>query len=338
MTWWIVIGLLALLAIYLYFQNHWFQTTTYRLHLPKLSHEWRNKRMVFLSDIHIKDRTKETFLTSLVEQVKGMKPDLILLGGDIIHAESGDHALDQLDYFLQQLGEVAPILGILGNHELSHPQLSRIEIIFKRRHVRILENEEVLVTSTDLAQASSDDFESEQEENNADRAELSHHVSLSDEDLNSEDLQVITDKVNREFNSAKEDSDAGILIWGMSEKEQTFIIKKSPLSRIDIQERDKGYPIILLVHYPQFFDHYYNDDQRIPDLILAGHNHGGQIILPFIGGVYAPRQGFNPDYDYGVYTHRKYPQSRMIVGRGIGNSAFPIRFNNRPEIVLIDLQ
>ena len=67
------------------------------------------------------------------------------------------------------------------------------------------------------------------------------------------------------------------------------------------------------------------------DLVFSGHAHGGQFRLPLVGGLFAPGQGFFPAYDAGLYT---VENTNMIVSRGIGNSLFPLRFNNRPEVVL----
>lgn len=88
---------------------------------------------------------------------------------------------------------------------------------------------------------------------------------------------------------------------------------------------------VLLSHRPELFDTYVNSGV---DLVLSGHAHGGQFRLPFIGGLVAPNQGFFPKYDAGLYS---YNATNMIVSRGIGNSIIPFRFNNRPEIVLIEL-
>lgn len=70
------------------------------------------------------------------------------------------------------------------------------------------------------------------------------------------------------------------------------------------------------------------------DLVLSGHAHGGQFRLPFIGGLIAPDQGLFPQYDAGLYTAGS---ASMVVRRGIGNSIIPLRFNNGPEIVLLEL-
>ena len=69
-------------------------------------------------------------------------------------------------------------------------------------------------------------------------------------------------------------------------------------------------------------------------MVLSGHAHGGQFRLPFIGGLVAPNQGLFPKYDAGLFTDG---HTNMIVSRGLGNSIIPIRFNNRPEIILVEL-
>ncbi len=90
--------------------------------------------------------------------------------------------------------------------------------------------------------------------------------------------------------------------------------------------------IVLLSHRPELLEVYAKSNI---DLALSGHAHGGQFRLPFIGGLIAPNQGLFPEYDAGLYTDG---DTNMIVSRGIGNSIFPFRFNNRPEVVLIELQ
>lgn len=89
---------------------------------------------------------------------------------------------------------------------------------------------------------------------------------------------------------------------------------------------------ILLSHRPELFDTYAAHDM---DLVLTGHAHGGQFRLPLIGGLIAPNQGLFPKYDDGLHSEGN---TNMIVSRGLGNSIIPFRFNNRPEVVLIELK
>lgn len=89
---------------------------------------------------------------------------------------------------------------------------------------------------------------------------------------------------------------------------------------------------ILLSHKPNYFKDY---SEAGIDLVFSGHAHGGQIRLPFIGGLVGPDQGLFPKYTSGIYTKN---QTSMVVSRGLGNSLFPLRLFNKPEIVLITLE
>lgn len=95
---------------------------------------------------------------------------------------------------------------------------------------------------------------------------------------------------------------------------------------------DENSYTVVLSHRPELFETY---AECGADLILSGHAHGGQFRLPFIGGLFAPGQGLFPKYDAGLYTEGN---TNMIVSRGIGNSIIPLRFNNRPEIVIANLR
>ncbi|SFQ47653.1 metallophosphoesterase [Caldicoprobacter faecalis] len=88
---------------------------------------------------------------------------------------------------------------------------------------------------------------------------------------------------------------------------------------------------ILLAHRPELFPLYSSYGF---DLVLSGHAHGGQVRLPFIGGLVAPNQGLFPEYTSGEY---KRGNSTMIVSRGLGNSIIPQRLFNRPEVIVLTL-
>ena len=99
----------------------------------------------------------------------------------------------------------------------------------------------------------------------------------------------------------------------------------------ELSSEDAGFTL-LLSHRPELFDAYVAHDM---DLVLTGHAHGGQFRLPLIGGLIAPNQGLFPKYDAGLYSDGS---TNMIVSRGLGNSIIPFRFNNCPEVVLIELK
>ena len=89
---------------------------------------------------------------------------------------------------------------------------------------------------------------------------------------------------------------------------------------------------VLLSHRPEKFELY---AEYGFDLVFSGHAHGGQFRLPFIGGLYAPGQGLFPEYDAGLFTSGR---TNMIVSRGLGRTVVPIRINNSPEVVVVELK
>ncbi len=90
--------------------------------------------------------------------------------------------------------------------------------------------------------------------------------------------------------------------------------------------------VLMLSHRPEYLELY---DQYEIDVCLSGHAHGGQFRIPFVGGVYAPGQGFWPKYTVGVYETEDLA---LYVGTGIGNSVIPVRVFNPPEILTIVLK
>jgi uncharacterized protein len=88
---------------------------------------------------------------------------------------------------------------------------------------------------------------------------------------------------------------------------------------------------IVLAHNPDSADTAFSE--RI-DLMISGHTHGGQVILPFTGPVVLPVM--NKNYTAGLKTSSK--GLPVFISKGIGCSAmFPVRFNCAPEIAVLEL-
>ena len=86
------------------------------------------------------------------------------------------------------------------------------------------------------------------------------------------------------------------------------------------------YPVIMLTHTPDMIE-------SIPssvELTLAGHTHGGQVVLhkPLI----VPSK-YGRKYAYGLSYNKN---KKIFVSRGLGTSILPVRFNCFPEIVVIE--
>lgn len=93
-----------------------------------------------------------------------------------------------------------------------------------------------------------------------------------------------------------------------------------------------GYDI-LLFHRANMLDLF--KDKGF-ELILSGHIHGGQIRLPFSGGLMSPEGKLFPKYDGGLYKIDE--TAAAVVSRGIGNTFVTPRFYDPPELVLVTLR
>ena len=89
---------------------------------------------------------------------------------------------------------------------------------------------------------------------------------------------------------------------------------------------------IMLAHEPQYVSSY---EEAGADLVLVGHNHGGQIVIPGKGGLVSADFEFFPELCEGEH---RFGDTTMIISRGLGNSLFPVRINNYPEIVKVVLR
>ena len=88
---------------------------------------------------------------------------------------------------------------------------------------------------------------------------------------------------------------------------------------------------IMMAHRPDSF--IFGDASEVwdIDLVVSGHTHGGQVRLPFMGGLYVGDQGYFPMYDKGLFDLNKI---KILISSGLGSGKQKIpRFNNVPEVV-----
>lgn len=217
--------------------------------------------IVQLSDLHSKRFGPNN--EKLMEQIKQLAPDMIVITGDMIH--KWDAKAQAYVDVLAKLCTIAPVYAIPGNHESRIDEWPMLRDMLRKAGIRVVEND-VAIFSKD-----------------------GQRVSILG-------LNEATDPDTRPL-----------------------------FARLS----DMGGFKLVLSHFPLRFEEYCKYDF---DLQLSGHAHGGQWRLPIIGGLYSPDQGMFPHYDAGLFEEKG---RKLVVSRGLGNSDFPLRLFNYPEIVFI---
>jgi hypothetical protein len=86
---------------------------------------------------------------------------------------------------------------------------------------------------------------------------------------------------------------------------------------------------VLLAHNPDSVD---TEFKTSLSLVISGHTHGGQVVVPFLGPPVLPVK--NKDYSSGLISTSK---TQLFISRGLGWAIYPVRFNCYPEIAVLEL-
>lgn len=92
--------------------------------------------------------------------------------------------------------------------------------------------------------------------------------------------------------------------------------------------RDSAPMTVLLAHDPRRFTE--AAALSIP-LVLSGHTHGGQVVLPLVGAMAAQKFPV-------VAGLRRRDRTTLFVSRGVGTVYVPVRINCPPEVAVLTLQ
>ena len=105
---------------------------------------------------------------------------------------------------------------------------------------------------------------------------------------------------------------------------------------VDMDFQDTDRLKIMMAHRPDSF--IFGDAASVwdVDLVVSGHDHGGQVVVPFAGGVFGGDQGYFPKYVHGMYEKERL---HLFVSSGLGSANEPLpRVNNLPEVAVVEIE
>lgn len=254
-------------------------TDYYEVKSPKIKGE--GKRIVFLTDLHDKEFGANN--ERLLAAVRDAKPDMVLVGGDMMVAKGVGDLTKSLK-FLRALSAEFPVICANGNHEI---RMRNEKETYGNKYSEYRQAlREMGITFL------------------SDR-----HVSL-DEDIEIYGLNLLPAHYEPGYPK----------------------MKKGYVEQV-LGQPDHEKFNLLLSHSPMFYKEY---AAWGADLTLSGHFHGGTIRLPFVGGVMTPQYQFFFPWCAGQFEGEQ--GRKLIVGRGLGTHSVNIRFNDKPQVVVVDIR
>ena len=248
--------------------------------------------------VQISDWHNKDYGQRLFSHIGTQHPDIIVITGDLIDNRS-ENIHPTID-LLEQALRLAPVFYVSGNNEEWSNRYKELAAQLTEIGVTVLENEAVRVIPQ-----------------NADGSSVGFNlIGIADPEFLKNEAGYVEKRKKSLIKEAIEQN--------MVAGENMLAADKTPA--------DSGMLHVLLAHRPELLEVYAACNV---DLVFSGHAHGGQVRLPFVGGLIAPNQGFFPKYTSGLHVLQN---TTMVISRGLGNSIIPLRLFNRPELVVVTLE
>ncbi len=253
-------------------------------------------KMVVMSDLHTSEFGTDN--EKLVETVAAQSPDLIILAGDMINQDAEDDGA--VCSLVSRLSDIADVYYGLGNHEIEYlEQRSVVEHYYGMHYVNIDPDNE-LVQHLEEAGA--------------------HVLEQTYEDIEVNGTAI---RIGGMYNYAfgmdgfdSAESAPDMVKWFLTSMQETDALK------------------VLIAHRPDTVVFGNASSYWDLDLVISGHDHGGQIAWGD-HGLYGGDQGFFPEYVHGL--HQK-DNMQIFITSGLGSQKELLpRVNNRPEVAVLTL-
>lgn len=261
-------------------------------------------KYVYFADLH--ENIFENDNQQLYDQIRDLDPDFILIGGDLISWTSED-GRPYAKEVIKKLSEISDVYFSLGNHEIEY-LITRNEIEF---------------TNKDRDNSA---FKLLDKDDNGFLATISRAGGIVLQKTWT-DIEVRGTKIR--IGAAYED------MYSMDESNPNTTMQPGMYSFLT-EFQDTNALTLYMAHRPSSFLLGNGSSLWDIDVVMSGHEHGGQVVLPFAGGLFSRERGFFPDYTHGCF---EMENTTLIVTSGLGSDDELLpRFNNPPEIVLVTVQ
>lgn len=277
------------------YNNYHIVTTEYEYPSFSVPKEMDGYTIVQISDLH--NQLFGIDDSSIFKKIEDCGPDIIVVTGDVVDLSHTNFGLAEM--FFKGAVDIAPVYYISGNHEkwLSEKKSARYE--------------EFIQNIKGYGVNCIDD----------------ETIEIGDVKLVGVSEWSLGNRINISPDSTSGDATPGNSIIASETNDSGDISNDSNSNNTTSKKL-----IIMLAHEPQYVSSY---EEAGADLVLVGHNHGGQIVIPGKGGLVSADFEFFPELCEGEH---RFGDTTMIISRGLGNSLFPVRINNYPEIVKVVLR
>ena len=280
----LLMGIVILIGIICVFRSFWeqhhFKVEEYEIKTDKIQ-KGKKYTFVFLSDLHNASFGKEN--QKLIEKIDMIRPDGILLGGDMLIGHSNplwEHAV----CLLRPLSKTYPIFYGIGNHEY------RMKL-YKEEYGNSYEKYSEILKKYGI------------------------HIMCNESTQWKKDIWIHGVEIEAQF---------------YKRFEKKVLTKEKMESYLGKKQKDGFH--ILIAHNPAYLDGYADWGA---DLVVSGHNHGGIVRIPKLGGVISTQFTLFPKFDCGIFCKN---HTKMILSRGLGTHTIPFRLGNIPEISVIHIE